>query len=119
MVTAVMWDGFAKAAALKPARPRARQDEPAAKREFAISEPTDVITKTPRRRRCQCRPLYGRFTPSEPPPIMAAMLGTGGEKSPTDRFQKARYRLVTLVNHTELAGKRADADRLSVGWKIG
>ena len=50
---------------------------------------------------------------------MATMLVTGGEKSPTDRFQKARYWLVTLVNHTELAGKRADADRLSVGWKIG
>jgi hypothetical protein len=118
MVTAATWDGFAKAAALKPARPCARQDEPAAKR-IAISTRRDVITKTPRRRRCQCHTPYDRFTPSEPPPIMAAMLVTGGEKSPADRFQKARYWLVTLVNHTELAGKRADADRLSVGWKIG
>ena len=50
---------------------------------------------------------------------MAAMLVTGSEKSLTDRFQKARYRFVTLMDHTELAGKRADADRLSVCWKIG
>jgi hypothetical protein len=48
-----------------------------------------------------------------------AVLATGGEKSLTDRFQKAKYRLVTLVNHTELAGKRANAYRLSVGRKIG
>ena len=52
------------------------------------------------------------------PAIMAVMLGTGGEKSPTDRFRKAWDRLVTLMNHTEPAGERADADRLAVGRKI-
>ena len=39
-------------------------------------------------------------------------LAAGVEKRPTNRIQKARYRLVTLVNHTKLAGKRADADGL-------
>jgi hypothetical protein len=49
---------------------------------------------------------------------LAAMLGTGGEKGPADRFQKTCNRLVTLMNHTKPAGERADPYRLSVGRKI-
>src|ERR1700676_1934424 len=49
---------------------------------------------------------------------VAATLGTGAEKSPTDRVQKARDRLVALMNHTEPAGERIDAYGLPIGRKI-
>ena len=68
----------------------------------------DVMTRLRRRSGTRVAPAdYGRD------------LATGVEKRPTDRFQKARYRLVTLVNHPKSAGKRADADGLPIGWKIG
>ena len=101
MVTTAMTDDFAKAAAREPLRPRARWGEPAVNMSLPFEKP-----------HCQ-------FTLPAGPFIADGMLGAGSEKSPTDRFQKARYRLVTLVNHAKLAGERTDADRLSFGWKIG
>src|ERR1700722_1050249 len=51
-------------------------------------------------------------------PIVAATLGTGAEKSPTDRVEKARDWLVALMHHTEPAGERIDAYGLPIGRKI-
>src|ERR1700719_971494 len=48
-------------------------------------------------------------------PIVAATLGTGAEKSPTDRVEKTRDRLVALMHHTEPAGGRIDAYGLPIG----
>jgi hypothetical protein len=73
MVTAAMRNGFAKAAAPGPARPRARQNELAAKRELLFENPTgnqDPAAKTapasfPQRPLCSVRATadYGRDKP--------------------------------------------------------
>jgi hypothetical protein len=52
-------------------------------------------------------------------PVTFVVIATGREKSSTDRFQEARYRSVTLMNHTQPAIERADANRLPTGGKIG
>jgi hypothetical protein len=91
----------------RPHQPRARWNSDGTN--FGLPfQKRDVITRLRRRSGTRVTPAdYGRD------------LATGVEKRPTDRFQKARYRLVTLVNHPKPAGKRADADGLPIGWKIG
>ena len=80
MVTAAMRDGFAKAAAPGPALPRARQNEPAAKRKLLFKNPKGCHSQGPAKAvpvSSPLRPVYSvRATP-----IMATMLVTGGEKS--------------------------------------
>jgi hypothetical protein len=83
MVTAAMRDGFAKAA-----RPRARQEDQRQSVSLPFENPTGCLTKTCGEGGASAIPLRAGLL-RQRPPIVAAVLPTGGEKSLTDRFQKA------------------------------
>ena len=83
MVTAAMRDGIAKAACR-----RARQVDPRQSVSLPLENRTGCLTKTCGEGGASAIPLRAGLL-RQTPPIIAAVLATAGEKSLTDRFQKA------------------------------